>query len=334
LQSFVDEAIIEVSSGKGGAGSVSFRREKYIPKGGPDGGDGGRGGDVIFFIKENLRTLVDLKLKKTFKASNGQPGMGRKRHGKDGESVRIPVPPGTIIRDQFNRQILWDSSVATGREWTFLRGGRGGQGNTHFKTSRRQAPKYAQPGEPASAATLIVEMNIIADIGLVGFPNAGKSSLLDTLTNAHPQIAPYPFTTKIPNLGVLKKWDKDLVIADIPGLIEGASEGIGLGHQFLKHISRNRALLFLIDLSDAKALDAYTILCHELQEYSPELLRKPHVIVGNKLDIQDSDRVLSELVARYPKEEIYGISVHAREGLDELVNRLFSFLETSKQEGT
>jgi GTP-binding protein len=306
LHSFVDEAIIEVSSGKGGAGSVSFRREKYIPKGGPDGGDGGRGGDVIFFIKENLRTLVDLKLKKTFKAENGQPGMGRKRHGKDGASIRIPIPPGTIIRDQFNKQVLWDSSRTEAREWTFLRGGRGGQGNTHFKSSRRQAPKYAQPGEPSSSATLIVEMNIIADIGLVGFPNAGKSSLLDTLTNAHPQIAPYPFTTKIPNLGVLKKWDKDLVIADIPGLIQGASEGVGLGHQFLKHISRNRALLFLIDLSDPKSLDAYHILCHELEEYSPELLAKPHIIVGNKLDLDETTPVLEELSRLYPNEEVYG----------------------------
>ncbi|HZK19210.1 MAG TPA: GTPase ObgE, partial [Treponemataceae bacterium] len=244
---FADEVIIEVYSGKGGNGCIAWRREKYIPLGGPAGGDGGRGGDVIFHVKRNLRTLAHLRYRPVFKAKNGADGEGRDRYGPDGEDIIIPVPPGTTLRDYKTGQLLREfTTESEDEEFKFLVGGKGGWGNIHFKSSTNRAPKYAHDGKPGEYRKLKVELSIMADVGLVGFPNAGKSSLLEFFTNARPKIAPYPFTTKIPNLGVLRIDDeRDIVIADIPGIIKGASEGVGLGFRFLKHISRTAALVFI-----------------------------------------------------------------------------------------
>lgn len=328
---FADEATIIVASGKGGDGCVAFRREKYVPMGGPAGGDGGKGGDVIFVVKRNLRTLSYLRFKQTFRAQNGIPGMGRNMHGKDGEDMIIAVPPGTIIRDYDTGEILKDfgmSASGTGAEregerWVFLKGGKGGWGNTHFKNSVNQAPKHAQPGQPGQERRLKIELRLIADIGLVGFPNAGKSSLLDAFTNARPKIAPYPFTTKIPNLGVLTLHDRDIIVADIPGIIEGAHEGAGLGIRFLKHISRTACLAFLIDLSDDNWKEAYGILKSELASFSPELAEKPHIVVATKLDLPEAKERLSEFRTLI-HEQVFGISVFSAEGLDALKEAFFN----------
>jgi len=314
---FADEAVIEVSSGKGGNGCASFRREKYIPLGGPSGGDGGRGGDLIFEIKRNMRTLVHLRHKMKFKGKTGQDGMGNKCFGKDGEDCVIPLPPGTIIRDAETNEIIKDFGQATEGQFLFLKGGNGGWGNVHFKSSTNQAPRTALPGQPGETRMIRVEINIIADIGFVGFPNAGKSSLLDYFTNARPKIAPYPFTTKIPNLGVLRvDEESDIILADIPGIIEGASEGHGLGIRFLKHIARSAGLAFIIDLSDDGYLDAYEKLLVELESFSEELLAKDRLIIANKLDLPGTAERLEELRAKHPELDIIGISVQNRWGLD------------------
>jgi GTP-binding protein len=326
MEKFADEALIEVSSGNGGNGCVAFRREKYVPKGGPSGGDGGRGGDVIFVVRRNLRTLSHLRYRHSFKAENGRDGEGRERSGKNGEDVLIPLPPGTLIRDADTGELVRDfGRVPEEDSFVFLKGGSGGWGNVHFKSSVNQAPRRALPGKPGEFRRLRVELRIMADIGLVGFPNAGKSSLLDKFTNARPKIAPYPFTTKIPNLGVLtlgsgrNDYDsRDIVIADIPGLIEGASGGAGLGIRFLKHVSRAAALIFLIDLSDANFSEAFGILCRELENFSPELIKKRRIICGSKLDLEGAVEALETLKARYPDETVLGISVFSGEGLKEL----------------
>lgn len=314
---FADEAIIDVSSGKGGNGCIAFRREKYVPLGGPAGGDGGRGGDLIFEIRRNLRTLVHLRYKHTFKARNGGDGMGSKRFGKDGEDCIVPLPPGSIIRDAETDEIIKDFGDASEGSFVFLEGGNGGWGNVHFKSSVNQAPRTALPGQPGKMRRIKIELNIIADIGFVGFPNAGKSSLLDYFTNARPKIAPYPFTTKIPNLGVLRvNEEQDIILADIPGIIEGASDGLGLGIRFLKHISRTVGLAFIIDLSDDGFLEAYEKLERELSLFSQELVDKKRVIIANKLDIDGTKERFEELKKKYPDFTIYGISVHNRWGLD------------------
>lgn len=297
---FADEALIEVRSGNGGNGCVSFRREKYIPHGGPNGGDGGRGGDVIFCVKRNLRTLAKLRHMQCFKAKNGGDGQGWNRYGKDGEDVVIPVPPGTTIRDAETDELIYDFSIDSDSEqFTYLEGGKGGWGNVHFKTSTNQAPRYAHPGTKGEIKKLKIELSIIADVGLVGFPNAGKSSLLTAFTKARPKIAPYPFTTKIPNLGVLRIDDEtDIIIADIPGIIEGASEGLGLGDQFLKHITRTSCLIFMIDTSDENYLSAYDTLCNELTSYSKELNDKQRIVLCNKIDIEGSFDRAVEIVKK------------------------------------
>lgn len=297
---------------------MSFRREKSVPFGGPDGGDGGRGGDVVFVVKENAKTLSNLKMRRVFKAQNGQPGMGAKCHGKDGASVIIQVPPGTVIRDRDTMNILKDFSTTEETSWVFLRGGRGGQGNWHFRTAKNQAPRYAQPGIPGEHTYLRLELNIIADIGFVGFPNAGKSTLLSLLTNAQPKIANYAFTTIIPNLGVCYYKGKDIVLADIPGIIEGASEGAGLGFQFLKHVTRTRGLLFLVDLSDDDYLEKFPILLRELEEFSPELAGKTRILLGSKTDLDESGEKLAELRRTFPDETIYGISILGDQEIESL----------------
>jgi GTP-binding protein len=317
VEKFADEALIEVSSGRGGNGCVAFRREKYVPKGGPSGGDGGRGGNVIFRVRRNLRTLAHLRYKQSFKAENGRDGEGRGRYGRNGEDIIVPLPPGSVIIDADSGEIIRDFGAGEA-DFLFLKGGNGGWGNVHFKSSTNQAPRKALPGQTGETRRLKVELQVMADIGLVGFPNAGKSSLLDRFTNARPRIASYPFTTKIPNLGVLSLDDLDIIIADIPGLIEGASEGLGLGIRFLKHISRTAALAFLIDLGEDNYLEALDILCGELTAFSPELTEKKRVIIGSKLDLEGTGERLEELKKKYPDEEVLGISVFSGQGLSEL----------------
>lgn len=332
--SFADEAVIEVHSGKGGNGCIAFRREKYIPHGGPNGGDGGKGGDVIFCIKRNMRTLAKLRHHRIYKAKNGADGQGWNRFGKDGEDVVIPVPPGTTIRDYETGELIHDFTYESENDrFVFLEGGKGGWGNVHFKSSTNQAPRYAHDGKPGEVKKLRVELSIMADVGLVGFPNAGKSSLLTAFTNARPKIAPYPFTTKIPNLGVLRVDDEqDIIIADIPGIIEGASEGAGLGFDFLKHISRTACLLFMIDCSDENYISAYDTLCNELENYSPELMQKPRIVLCNKIDVEGAAQNASEIIEKIKQSEkntpVIAISVqnnlgmnNAKKAITELVNR-------------
>jgi len=323
---FADEALITVASGKGGDGCVAFRREKFIPFGGPAGGDGGRGGDVVFVLKRNLRTLAYLRYRQVFRAQNGQPGMGKNMHGRDGDDVIIEVPPGTIVRDAETGELLKDFSARRGMDgerWVFLKGGKGGWGNTHFKTSVNQTPRFAQPGQPGQERRLKIELSLIADVGLVGFPNAGKSSLLDYFTNARPKIAPYPFTTKIPNLGVLTVHERDIILADIPGIIEGAHEGAGLGLRFLKHIARTAFLAFLVDLSDENWRTAFPILLRELELFSPELAKKPRILVGTKMDLLEAQEHFEQFRAAFPDEQVYGISVFSGLGLDALQQAFF-----------
>ncbi|MFA6504571.1 MAG: GTPase ObgE [Treponemataceae bacterium] len=314
---FADEALIEVSAGNGGNGCIAFRREKCVPEGGPSGGDGGRGGDVVFEVRRNLRTLAHLRYKQTFHAENGRDGAGQNKFGRHGEDIVVPVPPGTIIKDTETGEVIRDFGGVEGR-FQFLKGGNGGWGNVHFKSSTNQAPRTALPGKPGEIRKLRVELQVMADIGFVGFPNAGKSSLLDRFTNARPKIAPYPFTTKIPNLGVLTVGDRDIVLADIPGLIEGASDGHGLGIRFLKHVSRAAGLAFLIDLSEDSYSTAFETLKNELMAFSEELIGKSRVIVGTKMDIEGTEGRLEELRSLYPSEKVLGISVFSGLGLDEL----------------
>lgn len=325
---FADESKIRVSSGKGGNGCIAFRREKYVPMGGPSGGDGGRGGDLIFEIRKNMRTLVHLRHKRVFKAKNGCAGAGSQRYGKKGEDCIIPLPPGCIIKDAETGEILHDFGEAESGRFVFLKGGNGGWGNCHFKSSINQAPKTALPGQEGEMREIRVELNIIADIGLVGFPNAGKSSLLDFFTNARPKIAPYPFTTKIPNLGVLRiNEERDIIIADIPGILEGAGEGVGLGLKFLKHIARSAALAFLIDLSADNYLHAFGILCEELKTFSPELAKKERVIIATKLDLPGTKERFEELKNSLPEYKILGISVFNRWGLNEVKNEFLALAD-------
>ena len=330
MQKFADEAIIEVSSGSGGNGCVAFRREKYVPRGGPSGGDGGRGGDVVFTVRRNLRTLAHLRHKQGYRAENGHDGEGWGRYGRNGGDVFIPLPPGSVIKDAGTAELLRDFGKDE-NDFTFLKGGNGGWGNIHFKSSINQAPRKALPGKPGETRRLLVELQVLADIGLVGFPNAGKSSLLDKFTNARPRIAPYPFTTKIPNLGVLSfgtgdEDTRDIIIADIPGLIEGASEGLGLGIRFLKHISRTAALAFMIDLGDDNYLGAFDTLYKELDAFSPELTAKRRIIVGTKLDLENTEMRLVELKNKFLQEKVLGISVFSGKGLEELASLLGSLV--------
>jgi len=344
MEKFADEAVIEVSSGAGGNGCVAFRREKYVPKGGPSGGDGGRGGDVVFALRRNLRTLAHLRYRHTFRAENGRDGGRAGRYGRNGENVIIPLPPGSLVREAETGTLIKDFSGedALG-DFVFLKGGNGGWGNIHFKSPVNQAPRKAMPGQKGRTVQLKVELQIMADIGLVGLPNAGKSSLLDRFTNARPKIAAYPFTTKIPNLGVLTVGSaaagglgddggRDIILADIPGLIEGASQGAGLGIRFLKHISRTQALAFLVDLGDDNYLSAFDILLGELKTFSPELVQKKRLLVGTKTDLPSSEGRLGELAVKYPGEKTLGISVFSGEGIKELAQELLSLAGFSQEE--
>ncbi len=327
MNGFVDEAVIEVSSGSGGPGAVHFRREKYVPRGGPDGGDGGKGGDAVFFVSRHLKTLSHLKMRRVFRAEDGRRGGGQRKHGRDGADARIPVPPGTLLRDPETGQVLKDFGTGPEEPWVFLKGGIGGRGNWHFATPTRQTPRYAQPGLPGQSARLQAELAIIADIGLVGLPNSGKSTLLSVLTNARPKIGSYPFTTRVPNIGVLRRDETEVVIADIPGIIEGASEGAGLGLKFLRHISRTKTLLYCVDLGEAGAEQTVEVLSKELAAYSEELAGKPRILLGTKLDLQEAPQRLVRLGERYAGEQVLGVSALTRTGLPELAERLLQLAQ-------
>jgi len=289
---FIDEAIITVRSGDGGNGCLSFRREKYVPLGGPDGGDGGKGGDVTLVSSQDRRTLYPFRFKHEFTAQRGGGGEGRQRTGKSGSDLVIEVPPGTIVRDAETGDIIKDFCLP-GESFIIARGGRGGKGNTHFKSSTHRTPRFAQPGEAGEVKQLKLELKLLADVGIIGFPNAGKSTLISVISAARPKIADYPFTTLVPNLGVVKAGDREpFVVADIPGLIAGAHTGAGLGIHFLRHIERTRMLVHLIDASaidPEKPLEAYDAINTELSSYSPDLARKPQIIALNKLDLPGTE---------------------------------------------
>ena len=280
---FADRAKIYVRSGKGGDGHVSFRREKYVPDGGPDGGDGGRGGDVIFAVDEGLNTLIDFRHIRKYKAGDGEEGGKKNCRGKDGADIIIKVPEGTVIKEETSGRVIIDMS-GENRRYTLLKGGRGGNGNQHYATSTMQAPKYAQPGQPAQELNLLLELKVIADVGLVGFPNVGKSTLLSRTTNARPKIANYHFTTLSPNLGVVDLGDgSSFVLADIPGLIEGASDGVGLGHEFLRHIERTRIFIHVVDAASTEGRDPIAdiyAINHELEAYDADMSKRPQVIAA------------------------------------------------------
>lgn len=288
---FADRARISIRSGKGGNGAVTFRREPYVPEGGPDGGDGGKGGDVIFEADSKLRTLMDFRYKRKYEAENGQDGMKRKRFGKAGQDLVIKVPVGTVVIDEETGLIMKDLTEA-GQRFIAAKGGRGGKGNVHFKNSVRQAPNFAEAGGEAKERQIILELKLIADVGLVGFPNVGKSSLLSAATSAQPKIANYHFTTIDPNLGVVKIFDDSFVMADIAGIIEGASIGLGLGFRFLKHIERTKVLIHVVDVSGSEGRDPredFDKINNELKTYSPGILKKPQIVAANKIDMTDEN---------------------------------------------
>jgi GTP-binding protein len=314
---FVDETVIEVCSGNGGDGAVHFRREKYVPRGGPDGGDGGDGGDALFTVRRNLKTLSHLKMRRSFRGENGLPGGGQRKSGRRGADVEVPVPPGTLIRDAVTGALLQDMATRI-EPWLFARGGRGGRGNWHFRSSTNQVPRFAEPGGPGICRRLLVELALIADVGLVGKPNAGKSTLLSVLTNSRPKIGAYPFTTRIPNIGVCSGYEKEFVLADIPGIIEGASRGAGLGLQFLKHISRTSLILVLIDLHDEDPQGTYRMLEEQLHSYSPDLTSKRRLVVGTKMDLAGSGDRLTELKSALPDQSCLGVSAVTGFGLADL----------------
>lgn len=332
---FADRARIIIKSGKGGDGHVSFRREKYVPNGGPDGGDGGKGGDVIFEVDDGLNTLTDFRHKRKYAAGNGEEGKKRNCHGKNGEDLIVKVPAGTVIRDAESGKVIADMSGGSRRQ-IILRGGRGGNGNQHYATSTMQAPKYAQPGQPAIELEVMLELKVIADVGLVGFPNVGKSTLLSRVTNAQPKIANYHFTTLNPNLGVVDLEEgQGFVIADIPGLIEGASEGVGLGHEFLRHIERTKMMIHMVDAASTEGRDPIAdiyAINKELEAYDPGLCKKPQIIAANKIDaIYGGDEDLVEKLRREFEPQgipVYPISAVTGQGLKELLYAVWNLLQT------
>lgn len=339
---FADRARIYVRSGKGGDGHVSFRRELYVPDGGPDGGDGGRGGDVIFVVDEGLNTLVDYRNAGKFKAGDGEEGGKRRCHGADGKDIVLKVPPGTVIKEAESGKVILDMSNKT-EPVVLLKGGRGGKGNMHYATATMQAPKYAQPGQDAKELWIILELKVIADVGLVGFPNVGKSTFLSRVTNARPKIANYHFTTLQPNLGVVDLGDSQgFVIADIPGIIEGASEGTGLGLEFLRHIERTKVLIHLIDAASTEGRDPINdikAIHTELEKYGIDIHTKPQVIAANKIDVMTE--MEQETVLELIREEmeplgipVYPISAVSGAGVNELLWKVNAMLKELPQEIT
>lgn len=323
---FIDYVKIFCASGHGGSGSVHLHRAKYVPKGGPDGGDGGRGGHIILRANEQFWTLIHLKYRKVVRAENGGPGGAALCKGKQGEDIYLDVPVGTVVKDAETEEVLFEM-VEPGEERILCQGGRGGWGNDHFKSATNQTPRYAQPGEEGQENWFILELKVLADVGLVGFPNAGKSTFLASVTSAKPKIANYPFTTLEPNLGIVRYYDdKSFVIADIPGIIEGAAEGKGIGLRFLRHIERNSVLLFMVSAEDESISAQYQILLKELKKYNPELLAKERILAVTKCDIID-DEQRRKVMRHLPKKIPYVmISSVTGEGLEELKDALWDSL--------
>ena len=334
---FTDYVKIIAKAGNGGNGAISFRREKYVAAGGPDGGDGGNGGNVYFEVDPDSNTLIDFRYNKKFKAENGKNGEGAHKYGKSGDDLYIKVPIGTIIRDAKTNKVLADLSHKGQRE-LILVGGRGGKGNSHFATSTRQAPRFAQDGENGEEKELILELKLLADVGLIGFPNVGKSTFLSMTTSATPKIADYHFTTLEPNLGVVKTdYGDSFVIADIPGIIEGASQGTGLGIQFLRHIERTRLLLHVIDVSGSEGrnpVDDFYKINAELAKYSEKLSKRKQIIVANKIDIMQDENLYRELekVAKENNMEIFKVSAVTKQGISELIKYISQILKTLPKE--
>jgi GTP-binding protein len=325
---FIDYVKIHVKAGDGGRGCVSFRREKYVPKGGPDGGDGGRGGNIVLKATKELNTLLDLRYQREYKAERGEHGKGSNKHGRNGEDRIIPVPVGTLIKDAETEVVIADLDY-DGAKVIAARAGRGGLGNAHFATPTRQAPKFAQPGEKGEEKWLVLELKLLADVGLIGLPNAGKSTLISVISSAKPKIADYPFTTLVPNLGVVKlEHHRSFVVADIPGLIEGAHRGAGLGFQFLRHVERTSILLHLVDISDilpvnlaTDPVEDFEKINRELVLYSPDLLNKPMAVAGTKLDIAH-DKIRLNRLKKYCRDkglDFFPISSATGQGIKELV---------------
>ena len=327
---FVDRAVIEVQAGRGGDGCVSFRREKYVPKGGPDGGEGGRGGSVVLLVDPNLKTLLDFRRRPFYRAQSGERGQGNNKTGRDGEDLRITVPPGTLVKDAGSGDPLADLTQAW-TTWVAAEGGRGGRGNARFATSTRQAPRFAEPGAEGGSRRLELELKLIADVGIVGLPNAGKSTLLARLTRATPKVGPYPFTTLSPNLGLaVLDEERQLVLADLPGLIEGAHAGKGLGLEFLRHVERTRALVFLLEMGAVDAQRVLAVLRSELGAHASELLAKPALIVLSKSDLvppEEAARV-REVLAR-DHGDVLVISSVTGDGLAALLERCWQLVEMS-----
>ena len=339
---FADRAKIIIKSGKGGDGHVSFRREKYVPNGGPDGGDGGKGGDVIFVVDEGLNTLTDYRHKRKFAAEPGQEGGKKNCHGKNGEDLILKVPEGTVVKDAESGKVIADMS-GDNKRVVVLRGGKGGLGNQNFATATMQAPKYAQPGQEAIEIEVQLELKVIADVGLVGFPNVGKSTFLSRVTNARPKIANYHFTTLQPNLGVVDMEEGfGFVIADIPGLIEGASEGIGLGHEFLRHVERTKVMIHIVDAAGVEGRDPIAdihAINKELEAYNPQLLEKPQVIAANKTDAiyGDENEIIAQLREEFEEKEgikVFPISAVSGKGVKELLYHVKELLATCPKEVT
>lgn len=323
---FIDYAQIEVIAGDGGDGAVTFRREKFVPKGGPSGGNGGKGGDIIIQTDSNLSTLLDFKYKRIYKAGKGAPGGSSLKDGKNGEDVIIKLPPGTIIKDSSTNKILYDLGENDQRI-ILAKGGKGGKGNSNFATPTRRTPRFAEPGKPAESLKVILELKLIADIGLVGFPNAGKSTLISTISAARPKIADYPFTTLEPNLGIVKYKDyQSFTVADIPGIIEGAHEGKGLGIKFLRHIERTRVLLFLIDITSDDYQRDFDILFNELKNYSKVLVKKQIILSLSKADLISETEIkkLSKIIIKKVKSPVIIFSSATKYGLEELKDRLWT----------
>ncbi len=335
MAKFIDRAKIYVQGGHGGNGCVAFRREKFVPKGGPSGGDGGKGGDVILIADRNVHTLLDFKYKRHYRAERGRHGEGNKRSGKSGKDLEIKVPVGTVVKDAETGEILGDLTQH-GQKLIVARGGRGGRGNAAFATPTRRAPDFAEPGEPGEERWIELELKLLADVGLVGFPNAGKSTFLSRISKAKPEIADYPFTTLRPILGITKVGDFSFVVADIPGLIEGAHKGKGLGHEFLKHVERTKLLLHLIDLTnpEMEPEEAFEKINRELELYSPKLKEKPQIVVGTKIDAL-TDRSKLERLRKYFEEKGYpffAVSAVTGEGMQELLNFVASKLKELEKE--
>ena len=334
---FVDEVKIRVIAGDGGRGCISFRREKFVPRGGPNGGDGGDGGDVIAVADPQLTTLLDLRYQKLYKARRGEHGMGKDQHGRRGEDRMIKVPVGTIIRDARTGELIADLSVA-GEPVVVAAGGRGGKGNAHFASSINRSPRFAQPGEPGEDRELNIELRLLADVGIIGLPNVGKSTLISAISAVRPKIADYPFTTLVPNLGVVSCEDgKSFVVADIPGLIEGAHEGQGLGDKFLRHVMRTRLLIHLLDASrmdETDPLAGWRAVNRELELFDPELAKKPQIVVANKIDLPEGRVKARVVAAKLPQNfrPLYAISAATREGVRPLVQHVGAKLEEIRQQ--